>query len=176
VRSPVVDARFPELAGLHHFAYRCRDAEETRHFYEDTLGLPLVVAVAHDRVPSSGEEHPYLHIFFALADGSMLAFFDLFDARVCEPDPATPPWVNHLALRLADRRGLDTAKERLEAEGVDVVGPVDHGWFDSIYFFDPNGVRLELVSPNAPAAEMVSKRKDAHEILRETIAERSESS
>src|SRR4051794_28025824 len=64
---------FPSLPGLPHPPSRCRDAEETRHFYEDVLELPLVVAVAHDRVPSTGDEHPYVHIFFQLRDGSMLA-------------------------------------------------------------------------------------------------------
>lgn len=161
---------FPELASLHHFAYRCRDAEETRHFYEDVLGLPLAAVVAHDVVPSTGESQPYVHLFFALGDGSMVAFFDLFDGRACEPDPRTPPWVNHLALRVADRASLDQAKDRLATEGVDVVGVVDHGWFDSIYFFDPNGIRLELVSPTATPDELAAKAAAAHHTLRDAIA------
>jgi glyoxylase I family protein len=157
--------QFPPLAGLHHYAYRCRDSEETRHFYEDVLGLPLVVAVAHDHVPSTGEAQPYVHIFFALGDGSMLAFFDLFDQQGCAPDPDTPTWVNHLALQVADRGALDSAQDRLSAEGVDVVGVVDHSWFDSIYFFDPNGIRLELVSMKASAAELAAMAASAHDIL-----------
>jgi catechol 2,3-dioxygenase-like lactoylglutathione lyase family enzyme len=165
----MIATAFPEVASLHHFAYRCRDAEETRHFYEDVLGLPLVVAVAHDRVPSTGESQPYVHLFFALRDGSMVAFFDLFDGRAYEPDPHTPPWVNHLALRVADRAALDQAKDRLVAQGVDVVGVVDHGWFDSIYFFDPNGIRLELVSPTATPAELAAKVHTAHDTLRAAV-------
>jgi catechol 2,3-dioxygenase-like lactoylglutathione lyase family enzyme len=157
---------FPVLAGLHHHAYRCRDGEETRHFYEDVLGLPMVVAVAHDRVPSTGDEHPYVHIFFRLGDGSMLAFFDLFDGRTCVPDPATPPWVNHLALRVDSRAALESAQQRLHQEGVETVGIVDHGWFDSIYFWDPNGIRLELVSATASERTLVDMAAAAHDTLR----------
>ncbi len=63
-------------------AWRCRDAEETRHFYEDILGLPLVHLVQADNVPSTGEYCPYVHIFLRLRDGSHLAFFDLGDDTI----------------------------------------------------------------------------------------------
>jgi glyoxylase I family protein len=165
---PLVDGpTFPSLLGLHHFAYRCRDAEETRHFYEDLLRLPLAAVVAHDRVPSTNEVHPYCHIFFQLADGSYLAFFDLFDGEACVPDPGTPSWVNHLALRLGSRAALDDAKSRLEAAGVEVLGVIDHGWFDSIYCFDPNGIRLELVFPTATAEELAARAASAHDALQQ---------
>ena len=160
-------APFPAVGGLHHYAYRCRDGEETRHFDEDVLGLPLVAAVAHDRVPSTGDLHPYVHIFFALGDRSMLAFFDLFDGRACVPDPATPPWVNHLALRVDGRDALEAARDRLGREGVETVGVVDHGWFDSIYFFDPNGIRLELVNVTASEAHLADMAAAAHATLRD---------
>ena len=70
---------FVPIRGLHHFAWRCRDCEETRHFYEDLLGLPLVHVIRADIVPSTGEYCPYVHIFFRMADGSYIAFFDLGD-------------------------------------------------------------------------------------------------
>jgi catechol 2,3-dioxygenase-like lactoylglutathione lyase family enzyme len=163
------DVSFPALGGLHHFAYRCRDAEETRVFYEDLLGLPLAAVVAHDRVPSTGEAQPYCHIFFQMADGSYLAFFDLFDGRSYTADPDTPAWVNHLALTVDSRDALTAAQARLEAAGVDTLGVVDHGWFESIYFFDPNGIRLELVHPTAAPEELVAKAADAHDDLRRAI-------
>jgi len=150
------------IQSLHHYAYRCRDAEETRVFYEDILGLPLVHTVYHDNVPSTGEYHPYFHIFFQLADGSCLAFFDLLDGTGCAPDPATPPWVNHLALSVDSRERLLQMKERLEAHGVDVLGVVDHKIFDSIYFFDPNGIRLELAFQTAGPARMAELAAAAH--------------
>ncbi|MGA2548684.1 MAG: VOC family protein [Burkholderiaceae bacterium] len=150
------------VRGLHHFAYRCKNTEETRHFYEDILGLPLACVVQHDKVPSSGEEAPYYHIFFEMADGSYLAFFDLLDDQPCIPDPLTPAWVNHLALEVATVEDLLTAKGQLERNGVDVTEVIDHKWFVSIYFFDPNGIRLELVVRNASIDEMVAKAKVAH--------------
>jgi catechol 2,3-dioxygenase-like lactoylglutathione lyase family enzyme len=164
-----VPPEFPALEGLHHYAYRCRNGEETRHFYEDLLGLPLAVAVVHDRVPSTNEHYPYCHIFFELQDGSYLAFFDLLDGRGPVPDATTPPWVHHIALRVASRRALLDAKARLEAEKIEVVGIVDHGWFDSIYFFDPNGIRLELVSPTASTTELAHRTADAHGILAQAV-------
>jgi catechol 2,3-dioxygenase-like lactoylglutathione lyase family enzyme len=78
------------IDGLHHFAYRCRDAEETRHFYEDILGLPPVHLVRADKMPSTGENCPFVHILFQMADGSHIAFFDLGDDVKAEPSPNTP--------------------------------------------------------------------------------------
>ena len=132
------------VRGLHHFAYRCRDAEETRHFYEDILGLPLAHIIQEDHVPSTGAYCPYVHIFFEMADGSFIAFFDLGDDLASDPSPNTPSWVNHLALRVDSLEKVHQAKRRLEAAGIDVVGVTDHGFIISIYFFDPNGIRLEL--------------------------------
>src|SRR5690625_4261612 len=86
----------PPINSLHHFAWRCRDSEETRHFYEDILGLPLVHVIKSDHVPSTGEYCPYVHIFFQMRDGSYIAFFDLGDNTVAAPSPNTPSWVNHL--------------------------------------------------------------------------------
>ncbi len=132
---------------LHHFAYRCRDAEETRHFYEDILGLPLVHVIKADNVPSTGEYCPYVHIFFEMADGSCMAFFDLGDDEMPLPSPNTPAWVNHIALRVESEAELASASQRLEAAGYEVLGVTDHHFVKSIYFFDPNGLRLELTTP-----------------------------
>src|ERR1700712_2327355 len=100
--------------GLHHFAWRCRDAEETRHFYEDILGLPLVHVIRLDHVPSTGEYCPYVHIFFEMTDGSAIAFFDLGDGIRAEPSPNTPPWVIHIALRVDTIDELLAVRQRLE--------------------------------------------------------------
>ncbi|MEO6271383.1 MAG: VOC family protein [Lautropia sp.] len=137
---------FVPVRGLHHFAYRCRDAEETRRFYEDLLGLPLVHLIQDDHVPSTGEYCPYVHVFFELGDGSFIAFFDLGDDQASDPSPNTPSWVNHLALTVGSPEQVREAKQRLEEAGVDVVGVTDHGFIQSIYFFDPNGIRLELTA------------------------------
>ena len=150
------------IQGLHHFAWRCRDAERTRRFYEDLLGLPLVHVIRADHVPSTGEYCPYVHIFFRLGDGSHIAFFDLGDGIAAAPSPNTPAWVNHLALRVESLEMLEVARQRLLAAGVEVLGPTDHHIIQSIYFFDPNGLRLELTVPTVPEAEMQRLATLAH--------------
>ncbi|MGB7301096.1 MAG: VOC family protein [Burkholderiaceae bacterium] len=150
---------------LHHFAYRCRDAEETRAFYEDVLGLELAHVIKADTVPSTGEYCPYVHIFFKMADNSYIAFFDLGDNKATVPDPDTPPWVNHLALEVTDEAQLLVMKEKLQTHGVDVTGPVDHGFVKSIYFFDPNGLRSELTCRTKPAEYMLERQREAHSEL-----------
>ena len=131
---------------LHHYAYRAKDAEETRHFYEDILGLPLYHIIQSDHVPSTGEYCPYTHFFFRLQDGSFIAFFDLGDDTAALPSPNTPLWVNHIAFRVDTELELENTKQRLQAHGIEVLGVTDHHVFKSIYFFDPNGHRLELAA------------------------------
>ena len=150
------------IHGLHHFAWRCRDAEETRHFYEDLLGLPLAHVIKADTVPSTGEHCPYVHVFFEMKDGSYIAFFDLGDNEAAVPSPNTPPWVNHLALRMDTIEEVIDAKKRLEAAGIDVIGITDHGFIHSIYFFDPNGIRLELTTENLSDKEAAEFKASAH--------------
>jgi catechol 2,3-dioxygenase-like lactoylglutathione lyase family enzyme len=133
-----------DIKSLHHVAYRCKDAQQTVDFYSKVLGLEYAMAVAEDRVPSTGEHSPYMHVFFRMDDGSYIAFFELPEAPEMGRDKATPAWVQHLALRVADRETLLRYKARLEAQGIDVIGPTDHTICQSIYFFDPNGHRLEL--------------------------------
>lgn len=162
------------IHGLHHFAYRCRDAEETRHFYEDILGLPLYHIIQSDYVPSTGEYCPYTHIFFRMGDGSCIAFFDLGDDQGCAPSPNTPAWVNHLALRVEAVDQLEQMKARLLAHGVEVVGVTDHHIFKSIYFFDPNGVRLELSAQLASAMAMAQESQTAHARLAEWTRRKSQ--
>jgi catechol 2,3-dioxygenase-like lactoylglutathione lyase family enzyme len=133
-----------DIKQLHHVAYRCRDAKETADFYTRVLGLEYAMALAEDRVPSTGEAHPYMHIFFRMDDGSYVAFFELPDSPEMGRDANTPAWVQHLALRVPDEETLAKCKARIESHGIEVLGPVDHGMCRSIYFFDPNGHRLEL--------------------------------
>lgn len=155
------------IHGLHHYAYRCRDAEETRHFYEDILGLPLYHIIQSDYVPSTGEYCPYTHIFFRMTDGSCIAFFDLGDDIACDPSPNTPSWVNHIALRVGSEAELEQIKARLESNDIEVVGVTDHHIFRSIYFFDPNGIRLELSAQLASDMQMMEESKTAHARLAE---------
>ena len=132
------------ITGVHHIAYRCRDAKKTVDFYTQALGLPFTMAMSEDRVPTTGAHCPYMHIFFALGNGSHLAFFDLPEEAPMQLDPNTPPWVQHIALEVKDAEALDEAIALLRANGVEPIGPVDHAIFKSIYFHDPDGHRVEI--------------------------------
>ena len=90
-----------------------------------------------------GEQSDSIHIFFELGDGSYLAFFDVPAAGDDSDDP-TPWWVKHIAFEVADMKALTEGKKRLEAHGVQVLGPKEHGMCTSIYFMDPDGHRLEM--------------------------------
>jgi glyoxylase I family protein len=151
---------------LHHYAYRAKDAEETRHFYEDILGLPLYHIIQSDHVPSTGEYCPYTHFFFRLRDGSFIAFFDLGDDTAALPSPNTPLWVNHIAFRVDTESELENTKQRLQAHGVEVLGITDHHVFKSIYFFDPNGIRLELTVQTGTPEQMAKESHNVHERLK----------
>lgn len=140
--APTPPARIPQ--GVHHVAYRCRDAKETVEWYEKHLGMRFILAIAEDRVPSTGEPDPYMHIFLDAGGGNVLAFFELPTQPAMDRDRNTPKWVQHLALKVDSMETLLATKARLEAAGIEVIGPTDHTLFKSIYFFDPNGHRLEL--------------------------------
>jgi catechol 2,3-dioxygenase-like lactoylglutathione lyase family enzyme len=166
------DSQPEPIRGLHHFAWRCRDAEETRHFYEDILGLPLTLLVRGDYVPSTGEFCPHVHIFFRMGNGSYLAFFDLGDNETPLPSPNTPAWVNHLALEVDSKEALLNMKQHLEVNGIEVLGVTDHEVIESIYFFDPNGIRLEFAVRTATPAQLQPYGREAHGQLRAWVSEK----
>jgi len=132
------------LSRIHHVAYRCKDAKETVEWYARVLGMDYTTAFAEDHVPSTGEYDPYMHIFLDAGGGNVLAFFELPAQPDMGRDENTPNWVQHLAFEVADYVALMAAKAHIEAQGIEVLGPTYHGIFKSIYFFDPNGHRLEL--------------------------------
>jgi catechol 2,3-dioxygenase-like lactoylglutathione lyase family enzyme len=134
----------PELKRIHHVAYRCNDAKETVEWYQRVLGMTYTTAFAEDKVPSTGEDDPYMHVFLDCGGGNVLAFFELPNQPAMGRDLNTPAWVQHLALEVEGEAALLAAKAHVEAQGIDVLGPTFHGVFRSIYFFDPNGHRVEL--------------------------------
>lgn len=138
---------------IHHVAYRCIDAKETTDWYKNMLNMDLILAISEDEVPSTKAPDPYIHIFLDAGNENVLAFFELPNSPDMGRDENTPAWVQHLAMRVANVAALVAAKEELEGKGVDVVGPVNHGVFKSIYFFDPNGHRLELAANTGTAAQ-----------------------
>jgi catechol 2,3-dioxygenase-like lactoylglutathione lyase family enzyme len=156
-----------ELQGVHHVAYRCRDAKETVEFYQRVLGMEFQLAIAEDKVPSTGAPDPYMHVFLDAGGGNVLAFFELPNSPDMGRDPNTPAWVQHLALRVGSMDDLLAAKERAEAHGLEVLGPVHHGIFKSIYFFDPNGHRVELACDIGTAEQYAELKSVAPVMLEE---------
>lgn len=136
---------------IHHVAYRCIDAKQTVEWYGKHLGMKFVLAIAEDEVPSTKQPDPYMHVFLDAGQGNVLAFFELPTRPPMGRDENTPAWVQHLALEVNSVETLLETKARLEQAGIEVVGPTTHTIFQSIYFFDPNGHRLELAASTATA-------------------------
>lgn len=152
------------IKGLHHNAYRCRDSEETRKFYEDFLGLPLVQAF-EIKESKSGRKTSVLHSFYKLDDGSCLAFFDAPDAPF--EFKAQHDYDLHIALEVspADLRRMF---EKGKTVGIETRGIADHGFIDSIYFRDPNGYVIELTAKrDGHDAAMDPKKNGAAERLKD---------
>jgi len=133
------------IKGLHHNAYRCRDSEQTRAFYEDFLGLPLVHSLKIGET-KTGRRANVLHTFYRLDDGSFLAFFEApeqpFEFKRQEDFDL------HIALEVEPDE-LTRMFEKGKQAGVDTRGVSDHGFVDSIYFRDPNGYVIELTAKRA---------------------------
>ncbi|MFT5176062.1 MAG: catechol 2,3-dioxygenase-like lactoylglutathione lyase family enzyme [Gammaproteobacteria bacterium] len=130
----------PMIQGLHHNAYRCRDSELTRQFYEDFLGLPLMHAF-EIKTTETGRDSAVLHSFYAMGDGSFMAFFQA---------PQRPfefkeqhDFDLHIALQV-DEATLHAMFAKGKAAGIETRGVADHGFIKSIYFRDPNGYVIEL--------------------------------
>lgn len=135
-----------KIERIHHVAYRCKDAKATVDWYVKHLNMDFVLAIAEDQVPSTKAPDPYMHVFLDAGQGNVLAFFELPNAPAMGRDEATPEWVQHIAFKVDSVATLEATKTRLEAAGIAVVGVTDHTIFKSIYFFDPNGHRVELAA------------------------------
>lgn len=155
------------LKRIHHVAYRCNDAKETVEFYQRVLGMDFVLAIAEDRVPSTKAPDPYMHVFLDAGMGNVLAFFELPNSPAMGRDPNTPEWVQHIAFEVESLEALAEARRKAEAEGLEVVGPVNHGIFQSIYFFDPNGHRVELAANTGSEEDMRRLHEVAPAMLEE---------
>jgi len=135
-----------KIQKIHHVAYRCKDAKETVKWYGKYLNMDFILAIAENEVPSTGAPDPYMHVFLDAGQGNVLAFFELPTQPEMGKDPNTPDWVQHIAFQVESIDMLEETKRKLEADGIGVVGLTDHTIFKSIYFFDPNGHRLELAA------------------------------
>ena len=152
------------IKGLHHNAYRCRDSEQTRAFYEDFLGLPLTGAL-RIRESMTGRNTDVLHSFFQLGDGSYLAFFEAPDRPFDFKNQHD--YDLHIALEV-DAGTLKRFFDRAKAEGREVRGVSDHRFIHSIYLRDPNGYVIELTAKEPGHDEaMDPSRNNARQILDE---------
>ena len=145
-----------KIRRMHHVAYRCKDAKETVNWYVQHLNMDFVLAIAEDHVPSTHAPDPYMHLFLDAGGGNVLAFFELPNSPAMGRDTNTPEWVPHIAVEVESVEPLEAPKAKLEAAGIPVLGVTDHTIFKSIYFFDPNGHRLELAC-NTGTPEMYKK-------------------
>lgn len=137
------------LCSLHHAAFRCRDAEQTRWFYEDVLGMKASAGIVLDEVPGTNDPVPYMHIFFEMGDTNFVAFFDA-------PSTADPAWFKrkdsfdmHIAIQARDEAHMLEMQQRIRSHGVSCLGPVEHHFVRSVYMYDPNGIQVEITTRTA---------------------------
>ncbi|HEX2648803.1 MAG TPA: VOC family protein [Burkholderiales bacterium] len=161
------------IKGLHHNAYRCRDSEETRRFYEDFLGLPLVKTL-EIKETKSGRKTETLHTFYRLDDGSCLAFFEAPDMPF--EFKKQHDYDLHIALEV-EPAAIEEMMAKGKAKGVETRGVSDHGFIHSIYFRDPNGYVIELTAKQpGHEAQMDPKQNSAREKLERWTRHRREHS
>ena len=149
------------IQGLHHNAYRCRNSEETRAFYEDFLELPLAKAFEIKKT-KTGREALALHTFYRMADGSFLAFFEVPDSPF--EFKAQHDYDLHIALEV-NTETLHRMLEKGKSSGIETRGISDHGFIDSIYFRDPNGYVIELTAKRPDHNEVIGSEVKARRVL-----------
>ena len=123
--------------GIHHAVLICSDVEQTIRFYQDLLGFPLVELVENRDYAGS------THFFFDVGNRTLLGFFD-FPGLGLEPGIEAIGGVQHIAIS-ARRDRWEQVRDRLDAAGVPYAGP-DRGIEESMYFKDPDGIQIELLS------------------------------
>ena len=156
------------IKGLHHNAYRCRDSEETRRFYEDFLGLPLVQTLRIRR-SKTGRATDILHTFYRMDDGSCLAFFEAPDMPF--EFKAQHDYDLHIALGV-EPRDLEPMMAKGRAAGIETRGISRHGFIDSIYFRDPNGYVIELAAKPEKSEPVTEDASEARRKLAAWCADR----
>jgi catechol 2,3-dioxygenase-like lactoylglutathione lyase family enzyme len=156
------------LGNIHHMAFRCRDAEQTRWFYEDVLGLPLTLAMVFDEEPGTGRPVDYMHLFFQMGDGNFIAFFDTpeeVEETMFRPKHGLDL---HLAFEVDSMEELKAWRRRINEAGRPCFGPIDHDLIHSIYMYDPNGIQMEITVRDKNYDQFVANdRAKAHEVIRE---------
>ena len=144
------------INNIHHVAFRCRDAEQTRWFYEDVLGLKLAAAMSFDNLSGTDKKIEYMHIFFELVDGNYIAFFD---------DPYNAPedffvdmngFDSHVAVEVKSMEHLKAIESKLDSIDWDSF-IINHEFVTSLYIFDPNGIQLEFTCKASDHDQIMEK-------------------
>jgi glyoxylase I family protein len=137
----------------HHHAYACWDSEETRRFYEDILGIPLIATVVLED-PLRNDGSRYCHTFFEMADGNVLAFVEHTSLFHPKHFTARSGFRRHVALEVEGDAAVRQFKYKLDAAGVANMLE-DHGESLSLRFDDPNGLTLEFIANIPSSSEYV---------------------
>ena len=160
-------------ARLHHTAYVSANLERTRHFYEDIIGLPLL-ATWCEADELFGAVRTYCHLFFGLADGSALAFFQFArpeDQAQFGPKLAETPF-HHVALKVNAEVQAKIEKRLRDAGYAEPqIYVLEHGYCRSLYANDPDGMIVEFTVDHADVEKINAKRRsDAHAELKRWLA------
>jgi len=141
----------PLSRGIHHLALNTDDMKMTLDFYVGVLGMPLVHALkvppGLGTGPGNRGNPPFenlRHYFLDAGGDSLLAFFELPKGAKPKADRDAIGTMQHVSFCVSEQRFNDV-KQRIEAHGLEYLGPINVGcdtW--SIYFYDPNGIRLEF--------------------------------
>lgn len=141
--------------GLHHLGLATHDMEATLDFYERVLGFDTRVCDIIE--PDAGGA--IRHAFLDTGNGEMIAFMECndvpgidgnFDAGINRGLGISGGMI-HFAFKSTSPEDLRTRRQCLHERGVEVTDVVDHGWCQSIYFRDPNGLQLEYCATTADA-------------------------
>jgi glyoxylase I family protein len=136
IAEPATDL---SLTAVERWSFIGYDLEATQRFFTDVLLRPLVYAQTSEILPGSDEHAPHIEVRFGLDDGSTVNFI-VFDGEPPDAARRLHP-LRHFAFAVET---LHRWREHLLSKGIEVLGEIDHGTVMSIYFFDPNQIRLEL--------------------------------
>ena len=157
------------VRGMHHHAFRSRDIEKTRKFYEEVIGLPLIATFVETDNPVYKDGASYIHVFFELGDGSCLAFFQFQPNGATTGFAARDSFDHHIALEVDGIETIRAAERRYQELGFDYYIH-DHAYVYSIYTRDPNGMIVELTTKVEITAQVMAERRPtAHTDLKKWL-------
>jgi len=142
-------------SGIHHLAFMAGDIKKHIAFFSDVMGCPLVALFDMHGVPGG------LHAFLRMNDHS---YFSIVQLPKVDDIPievgvthagngagvSAAGTLQHLAFRADTHADLIAMRDRIRSHGVNVIGPIDHGMCQSIYFAGPDQMTLEVATPGKP--------------------------